>query len=87
MPDPKDPKKKFSNQFMTKTPLTNTKSTNPLAFLQKNVITGETIKPKVNKKPLMVVDDLFGPMKKVKEMDEERRKERGVDDGYTYVKK
>ena len=87
MPDPTDPKKKFSNQFMTKTPLTNTKPTNPLAFLQKNVITGETIKPKVNKKPLMVVDNLFGPMKKVKEMDEKRRKERGADDGYTYVKK
>jgi hypothetical protein len=86
MTDPKDPKKKFSNQFMNKTPLTNTKPTDPLTFLQKNVITGETIKPKVNKKPLMVVDNLFGPMKKVKEMDEERRKG-GGDDGYTYVKK
>ena len=85
MPDPKDPKKKFSNQFMTKTPLTNTKPTNPLAFLQKNVITGETIKPKVKKKPLMVVDDLPFPMAKMNEWEKERKKE-GLG-GISYVKK
>ena len=64
MPDPKDPKKKFSNQFMGKTPLTNTKPKDPLSFMN-NIFPGSTSKPKEKQKPLMVYDNLPYPIAKM----------------------
>ena len=64
MPDPKDPKKKFSNQFMGKTPLTNTKPKDPLSFMS-NIFPGSTSKPKGKQKPLTVYDNLPYPIEKM----------------------
>jgi hypothetical protein len=64
MTDPKDPKKKFSNQFMGKTPLTNTKPKDPLSFTN-NIFPGSNSKPKKKQKPLIVYDDLPYPIEKM----------------------
>lgn len=64
MSDPKDPKKKFSNQFMGKTPLANTKPKDPLSFMN-NIIPGSTPKPKEKQKPLTVYDNLPYPIEKM----------------------
>lgn len=55
MPDPKDPKKKFSNQFMRKTPLTNTKPKDPLSFMN-NIFPGSTSKPKKKETDRFYID-------------------------------
>jgi len=67
MPDPKDPKKKFSNQFMGKTPLTNTKPKDPLSFMN-NIFPGSNSKPKKKQKPLIVYDNLPFPIEKMDEL-------------------
>tara|TARA_R110000803_G_C11934979_1_gene315850 strand:+ start:111 stop:1103 length:993 start_codon:yes stop_codon:yes gene_type:complete len=90
MPDPKDPKKKFSNQFMGKTPLKNTEPKDPLAFMN-NIFPASFSKPKEKQKPLTVYDNLpypiekmdkFGLTKKKIEIENQRKQYLKNDPGY-----
>lgn len=78
-PDPKDPKKLSPMAPVAPKPADN----NVLSFLDNEYFP----KPKVEKKPLMVVDDLFAPMSEMNKIEEERKKEFGEDNGFSYVKK